>query len=259
MPNLQKIISVVFDKNMDMILRSDPVFDILFPNIKTLTSFNTFLAKNEALDKNFLAKLNIGGKEHHVCYKCIDLEEIFEFQFFLLDDDWMIINPTGRHDIRDQLTDVLTQRSLLSLLEHEIQSSTRHQEEHTAVIIDIAHLKDINEAFGYLAGDSIIKTLAQTLKTNSRGSDVLGRYQGDKFIIMLTKTDINGTMEFIKKFEAALAKISFTFSDMSFFVKTNYGIISITPKETLKSLLDRLHDKLHEAKEGNISHIEYFT
>lgn len=259
MSTLQKIITVVFDKNMNLILKSDPVFDILFPNIRTLTSFKTFLAKNEILDETFLVKLNIGGKEHHVCYKCVDQNEIFEFHFFLINDDWIIINPTGRHDIKDELTNLLTERSLLSLLEHEIKSSTRDQEEYTAVIIDIVSLKDINETFGYLAGDTIIKTLAQTLKSNSRGSDALGRYQGDKFIIMLHKTDMNGTMKFIKKFESALANISFTFSDMKFFVQTNYGITTITPKETLKSLLDRLHDKLHDAKEGDTSHKEYFT
>jgi len=259
MARVQKIIKVVFDKNMNVILRSDPVFTFLFPEILTLTSFNTFLAKNKMLDDTFLTKLNIGGKEHHVCYKCLDLEETFEFDFFLLDDEWMIVNPTGRHDIHDQLTGILTERSLVALLDHEIKSSMRDKDSYTAIIIDIAHLKDINETFGYLAGDTIIKTVSKLLQDSSRGSDPLGRYQGDKFILMLHKTDIAGSMHFIKKFEEVLLVTSFHFSDINFNIKVDYGVTSIQKDETVDTLIQRLQQKLEESKKTSTTQMKYFT
>jgi len=259
MATAQKIITIVFDKNMNLILRTDPVFTYLFPNIDTLTSFNTFLAKNIMLEENFLAKLNVEGREHHVCYKCVDLQETFEFQFFLLDDDWRIVNPTGRHDIHDQLTQVLTQRSLVALLEHEIKSSFRDKDVYTAVIIDIAHLKDINETFGYLAGDSIIEKIAQTLQGCSRSCDPLGRYKGDKFILMLHKTDFKGGEHFIKKFQEILHATRFNFSDIGFSVLVNYAITSIKEDETIDSLLARLDEKLKNSKKTSTLEMKYFS
>lgn len=259
MAKAQKIITVVFDKNMNLLLRTDPVFTFLFPDITTLTSFNTFLAKNRMLEENFLTKLHIQGKEHHVCYKCIDLQETFEFQFFLLDDEWIIVNPTGRHDIHDQLTGLLTQRSLIALLDHEIKSSIRDKDTYSSLIIDIAHLTDINETFGYLAGDTIIKTLAKILSSASRSSDPLGRYKGDKFILMLHKTDCDGAMHFIEKFEAILSKELFHFSDIKFNVQVNYGIVRISSTETIDSLLDNLHQQLNSSKESSTLEMKYIV
>ncbi|PHR58426.1 MAG: hypothetical protein COA44_03000 [Arcobacter sp.] len=259
MAKAQKIITIVFDKNMNLLLRTDPVFTFLFPHITTLTSFNTFLAKNRMLEDNFLAKLNIQGKEHHVCYKCIDLQETFEFQFFLLDDDWMIVNPTGRHDIHDQLTGLLTQRSLIALLDHEIKSAIRDKDDYTALIIDISHLTDINETFGYLAGDTIIKTIAKLLQDASRSSDPLGRYKGDKFIIMLHKTDLDGALHFIKKFEKSLLSQRFHFSDINFNIQVNYALSCVTPTQTVDALLDHLHQQLLSAKETASLEMKYST
>ena len=255
----QGIRTVIFDKNMNLILRSDPMYETLFGNIKTLTEFNTFLSKNTMLDENFLNKLKVSGKEYHVCYKTVDLEETYEFHFFLLSDEWVIVNPGGRQDIYDKLTGLLTQRSVISLLTHEIKRATRDKEVFTALVIDIAHLKDINEAFGYLAGDSIIKSVADILNVNTRGSDSLGRYKGDKFIVILHKTDQIGTLKFIQKFEQALRAVIFHFEDLKFYVKINYGITSCTEDDNTEYLLNRLSNTLATAKEGSISHIEYFS
>lgn len=255
----QGIRTVVFDKNMNLILRSDPMYQTLFGNIKTLTEFNTFLSKNTMLDESFLNKLQISGKEYHVCYKTVDHAETFEFHFFLLSEEWVIVNPSGRQDIYDKLTGLLTQRSVVSFIAHEIKRSSRDKEVFTAVVIDIAHLKDINEAFGFLAGDSIIKSVAEVLNVNTRGSDSLGRYKGDKFIVILHKTDQVGTLKFIKKFEQSLRKIVFHFEDLKFYVKINYGITSYVEDDNTEFLLNRLQNALTTAKKSSESHIEYFT
>jgi len=259
MQKVKPVRSVLFDKNMNLILQSDPVFEMLFPDIKTLTVFSDFLSKNAMLDDTFLMKLVIKGVNHHVCYKGIDHDETYEFQFFLLDEEWVVINPTGKHDIKDQLTGLLTERSVLSLIDNGIQRSQRDKDSYTVLLIDIAHLKDINEAFGFLAGDSIIHSISQVLHTNTRAADSLGRYKGDKFIVFLHKTDINGAMQYIKKFESALKKIKFTFEDLNFYVKTHYGIANNHEDETIDLLIQRLHSTLLEAKKDSTSHIEYFT
>ena len=258
MPTLPKVRAVVFDKNMNLLLRSDPIFEILFGTIETLTDFNTFLAKNEMLDESFTKKLQMNNKEYHLCYRFIDLVETFEFHFFLLGDEWIVVNPTGRHDIHDELTGLLTERSLLSLLSHEIARTHRDKEIHTAIIIDIGHLKEINEAFGYLTGDTIIKSVAQVLNKRTRKSDSLGRYMGDKFVSVLHKTDMAGTMRYIKKLETAIRTLKFNYHDINFRVNINCGITTTQPDDTLFSLLERLQTDLLIKKEESTADIDYF-
>lgn len=249
----------VFDKNMNLLLSADPIYQTLFGNIRTMTEFNNFLSKNTMLDEKFLAKLNIQDKEYHVCYKTVDLKDTYEFHFFLLSDDWIIVSPAGRQDIYDNLTGLLTERSLISLLAHEIKRALRDKQTFTALEIDIAHLKDINEAFGYIAGDNIIESVAKILNKNTRGSDSLGRYKGDKFIVILHKTDMTGTLKYIKKFENALKAVKFTFDDLNFYVKVNYGITSFVENDTVENLLSKLRNDITRYKQGAVSTIEYFT
>jgi diguanylate cyclase (GGDEF)-like protein len=190
--------TVIFDKNLNRVLETDPIFEALFENIYTLTDLNAFLAQNGMIDQKFIHKLNISGIEHHLCYHTVDNVDSFEFHFFLLSDSWLIINPTGCSDITDRLTGLLNEQNIISLLKHEIKRVQRDKDAATTIIMDIDHLKNINEMFGFIAGDYVLQNIAKILKENTRGSDAVGRYHGDKFIISLHKTDAHGTMQYIK-------------------------------------------------------------
>ena len=259
MSKLQDIKTVVFDKNLNLIMNADPVFRTLFGNINTLIEFNAFLAKHEMLSEEFSTKLNMSGKAYHVCYKCVDLADTFEFHFFLLSDDWNIVTPTGRHDVHDKLTGLLTERSILSLIKQEIKRVARDKESYTALIIDIAHMKDINEIFGYVKGDKTITTVAHALQSNTRESDILGRYKGDKFIVVLHKTPKAGMAQYLAKFTQVLQGIKFHFDDNVFHAKINYAVTSHQDNDTLDTLLQRLEEGLLECKKNPTSNVDYFT
>ena len=250
--------SIIFDKNMNLLIKSDPVFDTLFGHISTLTELISFLSKNTMLDENFINNLKVDEKEYQVCYKTIDKKDSFEFHFFLLDDSWTIVNPRGRQDIYDQLTNLLTERNLVSLLEHELKCASRDKSVFTTLIIDLAHIQDINEAFGYLAGDAIIKSVADILKKNTRASDSVGRYKGDKYIVILHKTDKDGTLQYIEKLEKALKSVRFTFAGLHFHPKINYGISTCEGERSVDKLLEKLRTELNIAKKTSVTTIEYF-
>lgn len=259
MSKLHDVKTAVFDKNLNLLVNTDSLFNVLFGDIKTLTEFNAFLSKHEMLSKEFSAKLNISGKAYHVCYKCVDLVDTFEFHFFLLDDDWVIVHPTGRHDVHDRLTGLLSERSLLSLIKHEIKRTARNSDTYTALIVDIAYMKDINEMFGYVKGDKTIETVAHALHSNTRESDILGRYKGDKFIVVLHKTSEEGMAHYISKFTKVLQSINFHFDEYTFHAKINYTTTSYQENDTLDALIERLEKGLHETKKNATSPINYFS
>lgn len=254
---LQEVKTVIFDKNLNRLIQSDPIFEALFENIYSLTSLNAFLAQNAMLDENFLHKLSMGGKEHHLCYMTHDKDETFEFQFFLLSDAWFVVNPTGCYDLYDQLTGLMTEKNILSLLRHEIKRTARDKSQSTTLIIDIKHLKNINEMFGYLAGDYVLKEVSRVLTENTRGSDAIGRFKGDKFLVILHKTDPHGTMQYIQKFEEALNHINFCFNEFNFDIDLNYGVTLSKEDDNINRLVERAHQALTKAKKSRTNHIEY--
>ena len=257
MSKLQEVKTVIFDKNLNRITQSDPVFEALFENIYSLTTLNAFLAQNSMLDEKFLHKLSMSGKEYHLCYRTKDLDETFEFQFFLLSDSWFVVNPTGCYDLYDQLTGMMTEKNILSLLKHEIKRGMRDKQHSTSIILDIKHLKNINEMFGYLSGDYVLKEVSRVLKENTRGSDAIGRFKGDKFLIILHKTGAHGTMQYIQKFEQVLKQVNFCFNDFNFDIELNYGITMTKDEDNINHLIERAHKALVKAKKSKTSHIEF--
>jgi len=257
MSKLQEVKTIVFDKNLNRIIHSDPLYEALFENIYTLTDLNTFLAQNGMLDENFLHKLSMGGKEYHLCYQSKDLDDTFEFRFFLLAESWVVVNPAGGNDIYDQLTGQLTEKTILALLTSEISRAKRDKDDYTVLIIDIEHLKNINEMFGFLAGDHVLKEHARVLKESTRTSDSIGRFKGDKFLVILHKTDAHGTMQYIKKFETSLKKVSFQFNDLNVLVDLNYGVTLLKEDDTVAKVLQRAQKALNQAKKSTSAHIQY--
>nr|WP_275855202.1 GGDEF domain-containing protein [Sulfurimonas sp. MAG313] len=133
----------------------------------------------------------------------------------------------------------------------------RDKAQSTSILIDIKHLKNINEMFGYLAGDYVLKEVSRVLSENTRGSDALGRFKGDKFFVILHKTDAHGTMQYLQKFETALKKVNFCFNDFNFDIDLNYGVTSTKEDDTVHKLIDRSYKALVKAKKSRTSNIEF--
>jgi len=89
----------------------------------------------------------------------------------------------------DELTSCLNFRSIMELLENEIARSLRYKKAFTVVMIDIDQFKNINDKYGHIAGSETLAAFAKTLKNGVRNVDIVGRYGGDEFIIVLPETD----------------------------------------------------------------------
>ncbi len=89
----------------------------------------------------------------------------------------------------DELTGVFSRRYLIERIEEEILRSKRSKAVFSVTMVDLDHFKNINDVYGHLAGDAVLKKMTKIIKTGIRNTDYVGRYGGDEFVIVLLDFD----------------------------------------------------------------------
>ena len=113
----------------------------------------------------------------------------------------------------DALTDILSRRALLEQVEVERQRTKRYNRDLSLLMIDIDLFKKVNDTYGHLAGDVVLKEVAQTLKKQTRRSDYVGRYGGEEFLIILPETSLNKALILAEKLCKRVAELTITTDD----------------------------------------------
>ena len=99
----------------------------------------------------------------------------------------------------DQLTGVLNRQAVLAELEKEIDRAARYGHQLSVVMVDLDHFKRLNDSHGHAAGDVMLRQIADILRTNLRAVDVVGRYGGEEFLIVLPETDVDAAASLAEK------------------------------------------------------------
>lgn len=114
---------------------------------------------------------------------------------------------------RDGLTGVLNHATLMAELEHAIAFADRHGEPLAFLMLDLDHFKRINDTYGHMIGDQVLMHVTRVFKRTIRGSDLLGRYGGEEFGIILRKCPPANARAIAEKLRVALAEAPITLQD----------------------------------------------
>ena len=96
----------------------------------------------------------------------------------------------------DQLSETLTKNAFLEHANDRMKIARRERREISLLMMDLDHFKKVNDSYGHLAGDYVIKSVGQLLNRNKREADLVGRFGGDEFIMLLWGTDAAGAIQF---------------------------------------------------------------
>jgi diguanylate cyclase (GGDEF)-like protein len=113
----------------------------------------------------------------------------------------------------DRLTQVSNRGTILSSLFSEVERAVRHTRPLSVAFVDLDHFKSINDTHGHQAGDIVLRGVAQLFKTNLRVTDLIGRYGGEEFMIVLPETGPEAAVEVAEKLRLRIARERFAVSD----------------------------------------------
>lgn len=99
----------------------------------------------------------------------------------------------------DPLTGLLNRRSFFNLAEYELNRSRRYSQSFTIAYIDLDNFKEINDSLGHHTGDELLVTVTQIMAGNIRSTDILARFGGDEFVLLLPETSSNSAVLLLKK------------------------------------------------------------
>lgn len=121
--------------------------------------------------------------------------------------DNIMLNEQQRHfAITDQLTGLYNFRFLNNYLERELGKSRRYRDRFTVAIIDLDDFKAVNDTYGHLAGDQLLKEVARLLRENVRDADTVARYGGEEFVAVLPETEKDAAFNVMEKLLSVISK-----------------------------------------------------
>ncbi|NOZ13942.1 MAG: diguanylate cyclase [Acidobacteria bacterium] len=151
--------------------------------------------------------------------------------------------------VTDPLTGLFNRGYLNRMLKAEIKKLSRREEWLSCIMIDIDHFKQINDTYGHITGDFVLTELANIMRELSRDSDIVTRYGGEEFVLLLPQTDPDGAFILAEKIRTNVEKKKFKTGDVAITVTISCGIHGIRNFLEGRNLIQYADEALYQAKE----------
>lgn len=150
----------------------------------------------------------------------------------------------------DSLTGLPNRRGFNVLATRALKEAQQENKPLTAVLLDLDHFKLLNDTHGHLAGDAVLAGFADDLKSCLRHSDIVCRWGGEEFIILLKDSDLDGARRVAESIRQLVEQHLYTFSGNTLNVTVSLGLAELHREETLQSLIARADSALYHAKQS---------
>lgn len=153
----------------------------------------------------------------------------------------------------DRLTGALNRSGFEQTFAREVERANRHHGALSLIFLDVDHFKRINDVHGHMTGDHVLEELARVVHDNIRSTDVLGRWGGEEFILLVPETRLEGAALLAEKIRHCVERAGFEAAGC---VTVSCGVAELHAGDTLDSLVRRADGALYAAKEAGRNRVE---
>lgn len=167
-----------------------------------------------------------------------------------------LLEEVRRLAVTDDLTGLYNRRYFFEQAEREFRRAQRSRQPLSALILDVDYFKQVNDQYGHLVGDAVLRTVAQRLKKGLRETDLLGRYGGEEFSILLPEADIKSAVEVAERLQASVAGKPIETEAGSLSVQISIGVATLDERtRSLQALIKYADQAMYRAKGGGRNRI----
>lgn len=150
----------------------------------------------------------------------------------------------------DALTGALSRRAILPLIERSVKRAARTGVPACVAMIDLDWFKSINDRFGHLVGDEVLRRVVELIRVCTRECDAIGRYGGEEFVLLMQGTDQSGGTRLVERIRGAVSAADFSDIAPGLKVSVSCGLAGVRSNDTVDAVLTRADEALYKAKRG---------
>ena len=207
----------------------------LSPLLDQLSSLSERLKHAESREKALLERMKFGHGQ---------LESLSE----TAQDHRRRLEDQAERIQQDPLTRVLNRSAFNEKMEIEYRRWIRNQHNLRLVHFDIDGFKSVNDSFGYTAGDKALKIIARCIKAELTDADIIARYSGEEFLVIMPERADPESLELVKAIQAQVARLPFKFREQSLSITLTAVSTVFNESDTPEEVLERLRVQLQESK-----------
>jgi diguanylate cyclase (GGDEF)-like protein len=165
-----------------------------------------------------------------------------------------LLSRLQQQAVTDPLTGIFNRGAVLNRATEELSRMIRNKGKKTVgsfglIMVDLDHFKKVNDTYGHLAGDEVLREMSRRVQSCLRKYDVFGRYGGEEFLVILPDTDDKGSRAIAERIRSELVSLPFVAGEHEMPITASFGVACCQdPAEGVNSALQRADDALYQAK-----------
>lgn len=148
----------------------------------------------------------------------------------------------------DPLTGILNRSGYAESVNKEFVRWKRYETALSLAVIDLDLFKNINDSYGHSVGDKVLANVARQIESKIRECDILCRYGGEEFVLLLPETEMNASLALLEKLRISLEACNFHFQDQPVPVTMSCGVASFRKGDSIEDVFDRADQAMYLAK-----------
>ncbi|MGC8925759.1 MAG: diguanylate cyclase [Calditerrivibrio sp.] len=152
--------------------------------------------------------------------------------------------------VTDPLTGLFNRKFMIKKIEEEIERGKRYGSKFSIIFLDIDNFKRINDVYGHIVGDFVLKYLANIIKSELRKVDYAFRYGGEEMVILLSETNLENALKFSERLLEVVRNTIFKYKTEDLKITVSIGVAEFKPGETIEQLIERADMAMLKAKQA---------